>query len=308
MSQGDLGRHISVSRTRSDPVGLDPLVTTPFDGDILMSSVSSIASPNELGRTRAMIQRSRSMHIRSKGSFLTVVVAGIAASTLIAGCTKSSDNTTAPATSAPTHVSPQALTADSMRSLLGTPKQLPVDASFYGPMTVKDAMAAHVFGPAETGITSDPASCLHSTDAIGDLNQLVGFVISGERSVMSAPNSLQRFFTNAVFDIPSGAAAVIPRLAKLLDTCKTGSVTIGTLKGTMAYKEVTAPTIGKASTFQSILTTTLPNPNNANATVACDATITVAADGPLLMWTVEPTPEIAQLTMTTMYDKALALK
>jgi hypothetical protein len=235
--------------------------------------------------------------VRSKRTLviLTAVLAAFAAGAFAAGYGHGIGRTP----SAGNAMVPQAMSSSTLESLLGTSLDQPPNASFYGPMTVKDAVAAHLFGPA-SGISSDPPECLQSTDAIGNLSTVQGYVIAGERSAMIAPDSLQRFFTTAVFQIPGGASGVIDRLSAILAKCSAGTTTVGNANGTMSYAQSEAPAVGSARTYQSTLTTVLP----FNGTDAqCVAEVTLATTGDLLIWSVEPTPSLAQQAVNSVYSR-----
>ncbi|WP_433386221.1 hypothetical protein [Micromonospora sp. KLBMP9576] len=182
-------------------------------------------------------------------------------------------------------------------------------------ISIKEAVATGQFasGP---GMTSEPQGCLNMTDALGDLSATLGFMQSGERSEEAAPGSLQRYFMTAVFQIPGGAEAAIDKVNKVLRTCSAGTITLDTgagqpLKGSISYAEHEAPVLDGARTFASTLTTVLPTTKSAASneilTQECEAQLTLTANGDLLIWSVEPTERLATESVTTVYNRALAL-
>ncbi len=182
-------------------------------------------------------------------------------------------------------------------------------------ISIKEAVAAGQFASAP-GMRSEPAACLNMTDALGDLSSTKGFMHSGERSTSAAPDSMQRYFMTAVFQIPGGADAAIDKVAKVLRTCSAGTVTIDSgqgepLRGSISYAEHRAPVLEGARTFASTLTTILPMTDPATQTLVlpeCEAQLTLSASGDLLIWSVEPTEQLATQAVTNVHERALALR
>lgn len=214
---------------------------------------------------------------------------------------------------------------DELRQLLGPDTaQRAASDTIQSTMSVKEAVAAGQFAPAPN-LTSEPKACLNMTDALGDVSAYDGFIQSGERSKTVAPDSLQRYFMTAVFQIPGGADAAIDKVAEVLRTCSAGTIQLdtgnGIIKGGISYAEHAAPKLDGARTFASTLTTILPSTESTSlkstdsasltpteeVVPECDAQLTLTASGDLLIWSVEPTEQLATESVTTVYDRALAL-
>ncbi|MFI2652188.1 hypothetical protein [Micromonospora fulviviridis] len=208
---------------------------------------------------------------------------------------------------------------DELRQLLGPDSAQRATADTIQPaVSIKEAVADGQFAAAPN-LTSEPKACLNMTDALGDVSAYDGFIQSGERSQAAAPDSLQRYFMTAVFQIPGGADKAIDQVAEVLRTCSAGTIRLDTgtgktLAGSISYAEHPAPSLDGARTFASTLTTTMPAPESANRTnddiivePTCDAQLTLTANGDLLIWSVEPTEQLATDSVTTVYDRALSL-
>ncbi|SBT46878.1 hypothetical protein [Micromonospora narathiwatensis] len=251
--------------------------------------------------------------MRNKRTVVTLAAVALAALTTLFlagnGAASAGDHDT-------TATGPMHFTTDELRQLLNPDAQRGTASSVEPVISISEALHTGQFesGP---GITSEPKACLNMTDALGDLSKVDGFMLSGERSQEAAPESYQRYFMTAVFQIPGGADAAIDKVAKVLRTCSAGTVTLDSgngdpLKGTISYAEAPAPSLDGARTFASTLTTVLPVPN-ANRGVTepivaeCDATLVLTANGDLLIWSVEPTDQLATDSVGTVYERAVAL-
>ncbi|MFD2762672.1 hypothetical protein [Micromonospora eburnea] len=252
--------------------------------------------------------------MRNKRTVVTLAAVALAALTTLFlagnGAASAGDHDT-------TAAGPMHFTTDELRQLLNPADAQRGTASSVEPViSIAEAIKTGQFesGP---GITSEPKACLNMTDALGDLRSIEGFMLSGERSEEAAPDSYQRYFMTAVFQIPGGADAAVDKVTKVLRTCSAGTVTLDSgngdpLKGTISYAEHPAPSLDGARTFASTLTTVLPVPDasrtNAEPIVAeCDAQLTLTANGDLLIWSVEPTEQLATDSVSTVYDRAVAL-
>ncbi|MFI7025691.1 hypothetical protein [Micromonospora sp. NPDC049900] len=208
---------------------------------------------------------------------------------------------------------------EDLRQILVPESEQRKTASIVHPtVTIAEAVATGQFGTGP-GMTSEPRACLEMTSALGDLRGIEGYMHAGERSQAAAPESLQRYFMTAVFQIPGGASAAIDKVAKVLRTCSAGTIKLDTgngtpLNGTISYAEHEAPALRGARTFASTLTTVLPwsNPSSSDKSVQsvaeCDAQLTLAANGDLLIWSVEPTKQLAVNSVSTVHQRALALR
>ncbi|MEV5764653.1 hypothetical protein AB0L34_08760, partial [Micromonospora sp. NPDC052213] len=221
-------------------------------------------------------------------------------------------NGAASAESGDTAAAPMHFESSELRQLLPADGLDAKSASIQPTITIKEAVATGQFesGP---GLTSEPKGCLNMTDALGDLSGVEGYMQSGERSVEAAPDSLQRYFMTAVFQIPGGADAAIDKVAEVLRTCSAGTILLETgkgepLKGSISYAEHKALPLDGARTFASTLTTILPSFTGLNdevlPTTECEAQLTLAADGDVLIWSVEPTEQLATESVSTVYERA----
>jgi hypothetical protein len=224
-------------------------------------------------------------------------------------------NGAASAGSGDTAAAPMHFESSELQQLLAPADGLDAKSASVQPtITIKEAVATGQFesGP---GLTSEPKGCLNMTDALGDLSGVEGYMQSGERSKEAAPESLQRYFMTAVFQIPGGADAAIDKVAEVLRTCSAGTLLLETgngesLKGSISYAEHKALPLDGARTFASTLTTILPMSDGLNDEIIateCDAQLTLAANGDLLIWSVEPTEQLATESVSTVYERALAL-
>ncbi|TYC00286.1 hypothetical protein FXF53_14010 [Micromonospora sp. WP24] len=246
--------------------------------------------------------------MRNKRTVVTLAAVALAALTTLFlagnGAASAEDhNTAAPG--------PMHFTTEELRQLLDPTDAQRKTASAVEPViTIEEALKTGQFesGP---GLTSEPKGCLNMTDALGDLRSIEGFMQSGERSKETAPDSLQRYFMTAVFQIPGGADTAIDKVTEVLRTCSAGTVLVDTgsgepLRGSISYAEHPAPSLDGARTFASTLTTILPVPD-APIVAECDAQLTLTANGDLLIWSVEPTERLAIESVSTVYARAVAL-
>lgn len=241
--------------------------------------------------------------MHKNGKMITLAVAAVA---VIAGMFVTS-NVYASTNAATAKAAARTLDSNAMRKMMVPASLQPASSSFFDAITIKEAVATHQF-EAGPGLTSNPVGCLQMTDAIGDLKSLDGWMQSGERAASVAPNSLQRYFTTAVFKIPGGASASVDKVAALLKGCTAGTISFGKVNGTISYKEHAAPALGSARTFATTLTTTLPQETASGnlEEVACEAELSVVASGELLIWVVEPTKALATSSTNAVYARALA--
>ncbi|GIJ76573.1 hypothetical protein SAMN05443287_10891 [Micromonospora phaseoli] len=252
--------------------------------------------------------------MRKKRTVVTLAAVALAALTtlFLAG------NGAATAGSQEAAAAPTKFNNEELRQMLVPESEQRKTASSVQPtITIAEAVRTGQFGTGP-GIASEPRACLEMTTALGDLSGVEGYMHSGERSQAAAPESLQRYFMTAVFQIPGGASTAIDKVAKVLRTCSAGTIRLDTgsgesLRGSISYAEHEAPALNGARTFASTLTTILPwtDPASTDKTVQtlqeCDAQLTLAANGDLLIWSVEPTEQLAVNSVRTVHERALAL-
>jgi hypothetical protein len=250
--------------------------------------------------------------MRNKGKAIAIAVAGATAVAALFVASSGVASTSGTTTQA-TVVQWRSLNPTELHQLLVPPEQQPSSKVINDPITIKKAMETGQFEAAPS-MTGDPSNCLNMGEGIGDLANLDGWIQSGERSEESAPGSLQPYFVTGVFRIPGGARTSIDRVAEILSGCTAGTLSLDlgngqSIDGTIGYREQTAPAFAGAVSHSSLLRTVLNIPSGEGSLVptTCDATLTILALGDTLVWSVEPTTELATQTVTAVYERAQSI-
>jgi len=251
-----------------------------------------------------------------KGKLIALATTAVAAAAVLIGGSVYASNVDTPAV-----VAKQLGSAELMQVLVPDAQQ-PASSSIASPITIADAVAAHLFEPAP-GLTSSPSDCIQLNAAIGDLGNMVGWVQTGERDASVAPASLFRGFTQAVFQVPGGANAAIDRVASIVNGCGGATISIdlgGAVQtGISKFSEQAGPALSGATTYAFTQVTTLdaidaygtdtevePSPSTTDPEV-CTVQGALIGVGDTLIWLQEPTYELLSAATKDTYERLQAV-
>jgi hypothetical protein len=204
----------------------------------------------------------------------------------------------------------RALTLEELKTVLVPRDEQPTGTTVSDPMTLRDAAAYGALGSPQ-GMTSSPASCLTFVgDAIGDASALDGWIQFGMRDKEVG----HAYSTQLVVNLPGGAD--VGKVAAAAETCAHGTLTLeGTLTGDTTFAQVPSPRLAAASTYDTRMTTTFPTPTSTEEQDlltkynfhegACPADYDFVAMGSVLIWSLDPDPDLAQRAATIMHDRTL---
>jgi hypothetical protein len=203
-------------------------------------------------------------------------------------------------------IGPNTITEGKLRSMLVPPDQEPGGGFVGAPLTLRDAAAAGGLG-SPPGMVTEPASCLSFVgDAYPQLGSDDGWIQFGVRGHV--------YFIQLVADVPGGAD--VDRVRAAVASCAHGTLTLeGRLTGDVTFTEVPAPALDSATTFITRMMVTFPQPRDADEAALldrynfhegqCPADYVFIAMGSVLIWALDPDPDLALQAATIMHDRGL---